>query len=286
MPLTRQTAYDQLAATLRGGILAGDYEPTADNPTRNQLPGASELGTTFGVSDKTAARAVQQLIAEGLVRSRPGQRAIVLPRTQRPDLWPMNRRYARARAAGGLVFGGDMQGREVSKRITLTGDTPAPPSVAALLGINTGDTVWARGREMLIDERLAEISISYFPSDVAERAALTTSEPFPPGGVVRILEDAGYLVTRTYNEVRSRLATRDELQAFGPDSALLPLNSRVVIEVTHATYGDHDQPLEAVISVRPAENNVITFETHEGDPTPPLPQATARPRSSRKGPRP
>lgn len=266
MSVSRQTAYGQIADVLRAGILAGEYESTAEEPTRNQLPGAAELGARYGVSDKTAARAVQQLIAEGLVVGRPGLRPLVVPREQRPNRWPMNRRYARARAAGGLVFGGDMLGREVAKRITRTGWTAVPQSVAPLLRINPGERVWARARELLIDGRIAELSVSYFPADVAEGTPLTTPGDFPPGGVVRILEDAGHRIIRTSNEARSRLATETELRAFGTDPTLQPLAGRVVIEITHATYGVGDEPLEAVVSVRPADGNVIVFETYEGAP--------------------
>jgi GntR family transcriptional regulator len=262
--LSRQTAYGQIADALRAAILAGDYEPTAEEPNRNELPGAVELGAKYGVSDKTAARAVQELIAEGLVIARPGLRPIVVPRAQRPDRWPMHRRYARAREAGGLVFGGDMLGREVTKRTTHTGWTAAPGPVAALLRMNAGERVWARARELLIDGRVAELSVSYFPADVAESTLLTTPGDFPPGGVVRVLEDAGHRIIHTYNEARSRLATDEELAAFGTDPALQPLAGRMVLEITHATYGHGDEPLEAVVSVRPAAGNVIVFETYEG----------------------
>ena len=266
MSLSRQTAYGQIADALRAAILAGDYEPTDEDSARSELPGAVELGAKYGVSDKTAARAVQQLIAEGLVLSRPGLRPIVVPRAQRPDRWPMHRRYARAREARGLVFGGDMLGRQVSKRTTSTGWTAAPSSVAPLLRMNAGDSVWARARELLIDGRVAELSVSYFPPEVAEGTPLTTPGDFPPGGVVRVLEEAGHRVLRTYNEARSRLATDEELRVFGTDPALQPLANRVVIEITHATYGVGDEPLEAVVSIRPAAGNVIVFETQEGAP--------------------
>jgi DNA-binding GntR family transcriptional regulator len=195
---------------------------------------------------------------------RPGLRPVVVPRAQLPDLWPMHRRYARAREARGLVFGGDMLGREVIKQITHTGWTPAPSSVAPLLRMNPGDRVWARARQLLIDRRVAELSVSYFPAEVAEGTLLTTPGDFPPGGVVRVLEDAGHRVLRTYNEARARLATDEELQVFGTDLALQPLANRVVIEISHATYGLGDEPLEAVVSIRPATGNVIVFETYEG----------------------
>src|SRR6266516_2190883 len=100
MAFTRQPAYGQIAAALRAEILAGDYEPTDENSARNELPGAAELGAKYGVSDKTAARAIQQLIAEGLVRARPGLRPLAVPSSERTSRWPMHRRYARAREAG------------------------------------------------------------------------------------------------------------------------------------------------------------------------------------------
>jgi len=176
----------------------------------------------------------------------------------------MNRRYARAREARGLVFGGDMQGRQVLKRTVHTGWTGASEPVAALLHLDPGDRVWARKRELLIDGRIAELSVSYFPAAVAEDTALMVPGDFPPGGVVGVLEGAGHRVLRTYNEARSRLATEEELRAFGADPSLQPLHARVVLEITHGTYGADDEALEALVSIRPATGNVIVFETYEG----------------------
>jgi GntR family transcriptional regulator len=265
VPFSRQTAYGQIADAIRADILAGVYEPSPDDPTRDQLPGAVELGSQYGVSDKTAARAVQQLISEGLVLGRPGLRPVVVPRAQRPDRWPMNRRYARAREARGLVFGGDMQGRQVLKQIVRTGWTDAPAPIAALLRVDEGEQVWARARELLIDGRIAELSISYFPAAIVQGSGLMVPGDFPPGGVVGVLEDAGHRVLRTYNEARARLATDEELRAFGADSGLEPLHGLVVIEIIHGTYGAEDEALEALVSIRPAAGNVIVFETYEGE---------------------
>jgi hypothetical protein len=38
----------------------------------------------------------------------------------------------------------------------------------------------------------------------------------------------------------------------------------VVIEIMHGTFGLGDEPLEVVVSIRPATGNVIVFETYEG----------------------
>jgi GntR family transcriptional regulator len=188
----------------------------------------------------------------------------------------MARRYARAREAAGLVFGGDMQGRQVDKRTTRSGRVAAPDQVAALLRITAGEQVWARAREMLIDDRVAELSVSYFPLELAEGTPLSSAGPFPPGGVVGVLEHLGHQIVRTTNEARARPGTTEELRAFGIDPKRSPLERRIVLEITHATYGIDDEPLEAVVSVRPAADNTIVFETYEGDVEQPSPDATAQ----------
>ena len=66
------------------------------------LPGNATVAARFDVNMKTAGRAIQQLVAEGLVIARPGMRAITAPPQLRATKWPMNGRYARARAAQGF----------------------------------------------------------------------------------------------------------------------------------------------------------------------------------------
>lgn len=74
----RQPFYLQVADTLRMAIVAGDFEPTEKLPHRDVLPSVLDLSLDYGVSEKTAARAVQQLVAEGLVKHRPGRRSRVV----------------------------------------------------------------------------------------------------------------------------------------------------------------------------------------------------------------
>jgi DNA-binding GntR family transcriptional regulator len=157
-----------------------------------------------------------------------------------------------------------MQGRDVEKQVTGTGWVPVPSSLAAALAVDVGAQVWSRWRRMLVDGNTAELSVSYFPARVAKLAPdLMTHGPFPEGGVVGVIERAGHRIARTVNEVRARLATRGELEAFHADPSLEPLQGRVVLEVSHVTYGADDQPLEAVVSVRPATDNAVAFETDE-----------------------
>lgn len=156
------------------------------------LPRNAALAGRFDGNMKTAGRAVQQLVAEGLVIARPGMRAIPAPPQLRATKWAMTGRYARARAAQGLIFAGDVTG-----------------------GVRK-DTI-----------------------------------------VVQFIEEAGHVVTRTTNEIRARHANFSEQELFGIDA------NGIVIEHGHGTYGAEDEVLEAVINVRPALGNVITFDTYE-----------------------
>jgi DNA-binding GntR family transcriptional regulator len=264
-------AAGELLALVEGA--RAEYATWQDS-TRNRLPGARELAARYGVSHKTALRAIQQLIAEGLVhRTGPRLAALVIPRDQRPDRRPMSRRPARVRdrrerEPAGLVFGGDVQGHKLHEQVVHSGWSHPPAAAARLLGLDPTAEVWARARHLLVDGRVAERSVSYFPADVARGApALRLPGPlFALGGVVGVLEGAGYRIARTASEACARLAIAEELAAFGTDPALRPPEGRLVIELTHAAFGPAGEPLEAVVSVRPAAGNVLVFEADEDTP--------------------
>jgi GntR family transcriptional regulator len=76
--LSGTPVYLQLAAILRAAIQRGEIEP--DRP----LPSYTTLMQEHGVARGTAAKAVQVLVSEGLVRIVPGRGAYVVPRDQRP----------------------------------------------------------------------------------------------------------------------------------------------------------------------------------------------------------
>ena len=76
--LSGTPVYLQLAALLRAGIeQAGKYPP--DRP----LPSFVTLMQEHGVARGTAAKAVQVLVSEGLLRIVPGRGAYVLPAGRR-----------------------------------------------------------------------------------------------------------------------------------------------------------------------------------------------------------
>lgn len=243
----KKPEYVSIAETLKAEILAGSYD-------HEPLPGNATIAERFDVNMKTAGRAIQQLAAEGIVIARPGMRAIPAPPELRATRWQMTGRYARARAAQALIFAGDMTG-EVRKDTVRREWVEAPLVVAQLLNVEPGTRVFQRCSRTYVDDAPSEDTSMFFPADIVEAAPnLERAERIR---VVTLIEEAGYVVTRTVNEIRARHPNASEQKLFG-------LNANdIVIEHSHGTYGAEDEALEAVINVRPAKGNVVTFETFE-----------------------
>jgi DNA-binding GntR family transcriptional regulator len=75
--------------------------------------------------------------------------------------------------------------------------------------------------------------------------------------VAPLIEEMGFMVTRTANEIRARQANKAEQEIFDT------LAGDVVFEHAHVTYGADGRALEVVINIRPAHGNVVTFDTYE-----------------------
>ncbi|MEV0216022.1 GntR family transcriptional regulator [Micromonospora sp. NPDC050695] len=247
--MAKKPEYVSIAETLRDELLKGLYD-------EKELPSNSALAERFDVNLKTAGRAVQQLVAEGILIARPGMRAVPAPRDLRTSTqWPMTGRYARARAAQGLVFGGDVTG-SIRKETVLREWVEASIQVARLLKVAVGTRVFQRQSRTYVDFMPAEETTMYFPAEVV--AAAPSLEQDENIRVVPLIESAGFVVTRTANEIRARLADVTEQAVFDVGA------QAVVFEHAHGTYGAQGEALEAVINVRPARNTVITFDTYEG----------------------
>lgn len=245
--MSRKPEYLLIAETLKAEVLAGAYD-------NEPLPSNGDLAERFDVNMKTAGRAIQQLVAEGIVIARPGMRAIPAPPQLRATKWPMTGRYARARAAQDLIFAGDVTG-EVRKDTVRREWVEAPIPIAQLLNLEVGARVFQRSSRTYVNDVPTEDTSMFFPAAIIRAVPrLETEERIQ---VVRLIEEAGHVVTRTANEIRARRATTSEQELFGIDT------EGIVFEHSHGTYGAEGEALEAVINVRPAQGNVITFDTYE-----------------------
>ncbi|MET7772403.1 GntR family transcriptional regulator [Nocardia sp. NPDC005366] len=245
--MPKKPEYVSIAETLKAEVLAGQYDGSS-------LPSNAALAERFDVNEKTAGRAVQHLTAEGVLIYRPGMRAIPKPPELRATSWPMTGRYARARAAQGLLFAGDVNGN-VRKETVAREWVDAPPVVASLLKLDAGARIFRRHSRTYLNDVVTENTLMFFPEGIVrEVPALEVDSQIR---VVALIESAGHVVTRTENQIRARIATADESEIF--DLA----EHSVVFEQSHGTFGADGEPLEAVINVRPAQGNVITFDTFE-----------------------
>jgi GntR family transcriptional regulator len=247
----KQPEYVLIAEILKKEVLAGQYDGAS-------APSNATLAERFDVNEKTAGRAVQHLIAEGVLIARRGMRAIPAPPELRATKWPMTGRYARARAAQGLIFADSAPGA-VRKDTVRREWTPAPVLVARFLGVEPDARVFQRQSRTYVDDVASEDTSMYFPASiVAEAPGLENDDRIR---VVALIEAAGHVVTRTVNEVRARLATDAERALFGIDA------NGIVFEHCHGTFGADGEALEAVVNVRPAHGNVLTFDTDESPDT-------------------
>ena len=104
-----------------------------------------------------------------------------------------------------------------------------------------------------------DIHISRIETNIAADLAVgDTPLEDEPADVPRVgVEAVGDLLQGQQFRHGARHATPAEQELFGTDP------HGIVLEHSHGTYGADGEALEAVINVRPAHGNVITFDTYE-----------------------
>jgi len=139
--------YIQIEEELRGSIESGDLGPLA------QVRSEAELSENFGVSRMTARKAIDRLVADGLLFRQPGKGTFVAP----PKI--------AHGASQGLSFSAAMraQGLDCRTRILEAALTRAPSHVARMLGVMAGAPVVFIRRLRIVDDVSAAIHLSYLP---------------------------------------------------------------------------------------------------------------------------
>jgi GntR family transcriptional regulator len=236
--------YRQLADHLRAEIEAGRYPPGQALPTETQLV------DQFKVSRNTVRQAVALLRSAGLVNVEQGRGAFVRnhPRRRRVS----RTRYTQARHAGRTLTG-------LTSHITHVGVEPAPADIAALLGLDEDQPVFARRRILFDDtDTPVELSTSYFLPALAQNTDL--AEPHPvAGGLFQYVEQ---ITGRRYTRAQEYLTTRPPTAQEAHDLHIDPATP--VIRLLHAAYDADGQPLEIVDSVLPADRHELydEFDLH------------------------
>jgi GntR family transcriptional regulator len=147
--------YDQVEAALASDIVA------ATLPPGSQLPPEDSLTARFGVSRTTVRKAVENLVARGLVEIRRGRGTFVTEPKIRQDLTELS----------GFVEDMMALGRNPTARLLDKRAVPASKTVAQHLGVALGTHVYRIERVRLVDGIAMSFDETYLPLDIGEKIA-------------------------------------------------------------------------------------------------------------------
>lgn len=147
--------YASVERVIATGILAGSP------PVGERLPTEDQLIERFGVSRITVRRAVQNLVARGLVEVRRGRGTFVaLPRITQP-----------LTSLTGFVEDMASAGREASAVVLRVEVVPASGAVARELALDPGTRVTHIERVRLADGRPISLDNTYLPLELGQHIA-------------------------------------------------------------------------------------------------------------------
>lgn len=260
--MTVHSRYLDIAAEIRSGIEAGQWEPGA------KLPTLDEFARQFGANRNTIHRAIEVLEVEGLVWAVQGRGIAVrygTMRTRRPR-GHFVKRNLRLR---GYSFP-SASAAEVWTRHGEADNTPTAltePRIAKLLGVDPGTVVPRRFRVTgPIGEPPFQINISWIHPRVADLVADVDKNPAAGEWLYRI-EKGGHWPISWVEFHRARMPSKTE-------AALLdiPTSLPVLEIVRQGTSGGDSKPVEVTEYILASDRveTVMTLERDEGarDPWP------------------
>lgn len=235
-----------VADALRGRIERGELAPGDELPPQRAL--MQEFGTT---SQNTISRAVESLVAEGMLVSQPsaprrGLRVRSWHRVERDLIGGL--RFEHERALSGEE-GGDVglfEAMTGTDGLTVSIDyswTRASTTVAGALEIDEGSPLLERFFRYLINGTPHQIVTSHMEEWVAQAAGLTDVSAERVGrGTMAQLRDAGHYVDRVKLRLEARVPTETETGA-------LAILSRVPVFAHRRTMYSAEAPLETSTAI-------------------------------------
>jgi len=148
-----------LASEIAGGVIA----------CGSQLPPEDSLVERFGVSRTTVRKAIENLIARGLIEIRRGKGTFVTEPKIRQELTELS-----GFVEDMIALGRKPTARLLDKRAVVASDT-----VAAHLGIATGAQVYRIERVRLADGVAMSFDETYLPLDIGEKIVSNDLEAEP-----------------------------------------------------------------------------------------------------------
>lgn len=204
MPLPK---YHQVYLVLR--------EQLADGRFADGVPGELALAGQFGVARVTVRKALERLVAEGLVERAPGR-----------GTTPVRRAPPAGQPLTGLLENIVNLGLRTTVRVLSCEELPAPPAVAAALGVADGTPLQKAVRVRAMPEGPVSHITTWVPAALARGIGRRALERQP---LLLLLEAQGVRIGRAEQTIGARLAdaavARELEVAVG--SALLAVQRRV-----------------------------------------------------------
>lgn len=152
----------------------------------------------------------------------------------------------------------ERQGVSPGRRMLHVGTEPCPAAVAAGVGAEAGEPVFARRKLMLAGDVPVRIATSYFPLRVAEGTPLTAPD-FVPGGLQAALTELGYRFGSATETLTARLPGAYEAEALLLDAGT------PVVQVVRSSYGTDGTPVHTLQTICAADRHVFRIQQVTGD---------------------
>jgi GntR family transcriptional regulator len=192
--------YAQVIAELQRRIEAGEYPPGSLIPSEHQL------SAEFGTARPTVVRALRVLRQEGWIDTQQGKGSFV---RGRPALAGV-----RTERRGKAELDRD-ESREPGELVS-AGVSPAPPRIAALLGVEPGAELVSRRRLIRLENgEPSEILTWWVPADLAGRTGLGHSEPVRGSARSLVERGAGTRLDHLVEQVTARRPEPQEARLLG-----------------------------------------------------------------------
>src|ERR1700688_3165943 len=212
--------YAQLETALASDIAAAILPPDS------QIPPEDSLMARFGVSRTTVRKAVENLVARGLVEIRRGKGTFVTKPKIRQDLTQLS----------GFVEDMIALGRRPTAQLLDKRAVPASRTVAQHLGVPLGAQVYRIERVRLADGVAMSFDETYLPLEIGEKVAGDDLEAEP----IFALLEGKYDLPLIEAEYQLEAVTADEhvAQALG-----IEIGSPIFL-VERTSYGEGQRPVD------------------------------------------
>jgi len=246
--MPREAPYLAVADALSARILAGEWE------IGERLPSRAQLAEEYGVGRNVTQRAMDRLIAKGLLEGRAGSGTYV--RMPRERLRMVRSRHRERRGGSPSLAGMKERGRAGAWDSHSQARVPAPEAIAERLAISPGDLCVNTHYEFLADGEPVQLSESWEPMAITDGTPVVLPEmgPLAGKGVVERMRSIGVVVETVVELPRPARATQAQANLLGISVGDL------VLQIERTIYDTDRRPVETADIVIPDVRREVAYE--------------------------